>query len=442
MKGFDPDPLLPGLRDLADRLLERDLPPVALVRQRVEAPRLEGVEGRARAESARVARQSGRAPGPVAVGVGSRGIANLEAIVRAAVAGLRDAGWEPFIVPAMGSHGAATAEGQAEVLAGYGITEARVGAPVRATMDTVVAGSLEDGTPWHVDRFAHEAGALFLVARVKPHTSFRGPVESGPAKMCCIGVGKQPGARLMHDQGPAGLTRRVPQAARVAERSGLLLGALAVVENPRDETAELAGLSASDVGGPAEERLLDTARALLPRLPFDRVDVLVVDRLGKDVSGTGMDTNVINRFRIIGRAEGGKPEVTAIVALDLTEETHGNAMGIGNADFVPARLVRRVDLVATYTNAITAGSIGILRPHLPTVLACGRDAIRAAVTMCGADPADLRLAWIADTLHTEVMGVSPALLSATPGLEVLREPAPLAFDAEGELEPLQLALAG
>ncbi len=356
--------------------------------------------------------------------------------MRATISALKSAGWQPFIVPAMGSHGAATAAGQAEVLAGYGVTEERVGAPVRATMETLVAGKLEDGTPWHVDRFAYDAGALFLVARVKPHTSFRGPVESGPAKMCCIGIGKQPGAQLMHSDGPAGLARRVPQAARTAERSGLLLGSLAVVENQRDETALVRGLSASDIGGPAEEELLREAARLLPRLPFDEVDVLVVDRMGKDVSGTGMDTNVINRFRIVGQAESGKPEVKTIVVMDLTKATHGNAMGIGNADFIPARLLAKVDLAATYTNAITAGSIGILRPHLPAVLASGRDAVRAAVTMCGAPEGKVRLAWIHDTLHAEVMGVSPALLAATPELEVLREPAPLPFDAQGELEPL------
>lgn len=383
-----------------------------------------------------MARESGRAPGPIAVGVGSRGIANLEAIVRATVAGLKSAGWQPVIVPAMGSHGAATAEGQAQVLAGYGVTEQRVGAPVRATMETVVAGRLADGTPWHVDRFAFEAGAFFLVARVKPHTSFRGPVESGPAKMCCIGIGKQPGAQLMHSDGPAGLTRRVPQAARTAESSGLLLGALAIVENQRDETAMVRGLSASEVGGPAEAELLRVAAQLLPRLPFDRVDVLLVDRMGKDISGTGMDTNVINRFRIVGQPEFGKPEVKTIVVMDLTKATHGNAMGIGNADFIPARLLAKIDLVATYTNAITAGSIGILRPHLATVLADGRDAVRAAVTMCGAQEGEVRLAWIHDTLHTEVMAVSPALLAATPGLEVLRDPGPLPFDPHGELEPL------
>ena len=415
----------------------RELPPVAIVRQRVEAPRVEDVEGAAEAEVRRVLYAAGRRPGPVAVGVGSRGIANLEVIVRAAVRALRAAGWSPFIVPAMGSHGAATAAGQAEVLAGYGITEERVGAPVGATMETHVIGTLPDGTPYHVDRLAAEAGATFLVARVKPHTSFRGPVESGPAKMCAIGLGKQPGAQLMHDAGGPGLARRIPQAARLAESSGLLLGALAIVENQRDETARLVGLGAAEVGAEPEARLLEEARRLMPRLPFDRIDVLVVDRMGKDISGTGMDTNVINRFRIGGQDESGEPRIMTIAVMDLSPATHGNAMGLGNADYIPARLLAKADLEATYTNAITAGQIAIQRPRVPTILADGRDAIRAAVTACGTPPGEVRLAWIHDTLHTEVMGVSPALLAAYAGeLEVIRDPAPLPFDSEGELEPL------
>lgn len=437
MPSLDPAPLLPTLRRLAAELTVSELPPVALVRQRVDAPRVDDVEATARVEVETSLARIDRQPGRIAVGVGSRGIANLEAIVRATVAALRAGGWDPFIVPAMGSHGAATADGQAEVLAGYGITEERVGAPVRATMETRVVGELEDGTPYHVDRLAVEAGACFLVARVKPHTSFRGPVESGPAKMAAIGLGKQPGAALMHNAGSAGLTRRVPQGPRVLERAGILVGALAVVENQRDETALLRGLAAAEVGAEAESELLERARRLMPRLPFGRVDVLVVDRMGKDISGTGMDTNVINRFRIVGQAESGEPLITAIAVMDLTEATHGNGMGIGNADYVPARLLAKLDLAAVYTNALTAGPIAIQRPNLPMVMADGRDTIRAALTATGVPPGEARLAWIHDTLHTEVLGVSAALLAAHAGeLEVLREPRPLPFDAAGELEPL------
>ena len=194
------------------------------------------------------------------MGVGSRGIANLEAIVRGTIVGLRSAGWQPFIVPAMGSHGAATAEGQADVLASMGVTEERVRAPIRATMQTRIAGEI-DGLPYHVDRYAVDAGAVLVVSRVKPHTSFRAPVESGPSKMCAIGLGKQPGAQLIHNEGSEGLARRVPLAPRLLQAAGLLVGSVAVVENQRDETASVQGLAAGEVGARAEEALLELATA-------------------------------------------------------------------------------------------------------------------------------------------------------------------------------------
>lgn len=439
MTTIDPEPLLPMLRRIAANLLGGGVPPpVALARQRVEAPRLDDVERAVESEVARAI--AGRRPGPIAVGVGSRGIANLELIVRSTVRALRAAGWEPFVVPAMGSHGAATAEGQAEVLAGFGVTEDRIGAPVRATMETVVIGEA-GGIPVHMDRFAFAAGAVFLIARVKPHTSFRGPIESGPAKMCAIGLGKQPGAQLMHDAGGAGLRERIPLAARLAYERGFLAGALAIVENQRDQTALVRGLHGDEVGGLPESDLLARARALLPRIPFDQVDVLVVDRMGKDISGTGIDTNVINRFRIVGQEESGTPMVTTIAVMDLSAGSHGNAMGIGLVDYIPARLLARIDLEALYTNVITGGQIAIERPHLPMVMADDRDAIRAAIVACGRPAAEVRLAWIHDTLHTELLGVSPALLKEAEGredLEVARGLEPMPFGQDGELEPLYL----
>jgi hypothetical protein len=335
----------------------------------------------------------------------------------------------------MGSHGAATAEGQAEVLAGMGVTEERVGAPVQATMETRVVAEL-DGLPYHVDRYAVEAGAIVVVSRVKPHTSFRGSVESGPSKMCAIGLGKQPGAQLLHNEGSEGLARRVPIAPRLLERAGLLLGAVAVVENQRDETALVEGLSAGEVGTQPEADLLQEAWRLMPRLPFEEVDVLVVDRMGKDVSGSGMDTNVINRYRMVGWEEKGSPFVRTIVVMDLSDGAHGNAAGIGLADFVPARLLRKVDVGALYTNSITAGVFGIERCQIPMVLANGLDAVRAAISMCGVAPERVRLAWIHDTLHTELLALSPALLSEARDLEEVGPLEPMPFDAAGELTPL------
>jgi hypothetical protein len=432
MTGLDPRPILPTLERLAGRLLEGvEPPPVALVRQRLDPPVVSDVAAEARAQVRRAL--AGVAPRRVAVGAGSRGIAGIGRIVGATVETLRDLGFDPFVVPAMGSHGAATAEGQAELLAGYGVDRALI----RATMETVVVGEV-DGVPVHVDRNVAEAGAVFLVNRVKPHTSFRGPVESGLAKMCAIGLGKQAGARTMHSRGPAGLRELIPAAARLLADRGLLLGGLAVLENQRDETARLRGLTASEVGRDAEAALLEEARRLMPGIPFDDLDVLVIDRIGKDVSGAGMDTNVIGRMRVIGQPEPEPHRVTAIVALDLTEATHGNAMGIGSADFTTARLLAKVDFEALYTNALTAGIIGIQRMTIPCVMPTDLAAVCAAIA-CRGRESPLRLAWIADTLRTELIGVSPAVLEETrgrPDLEVVRAPAPMPFDDLGRLRPL------
>ncbi|HEY4887373.1 MAG TPA: DUF2088 domain-containing protein [Candidatus Dormibacteraeota bacterium] len=429
------DELVPALREIGNRYLDVPIPRVALRRQRFVAPTVSDVEGAARAAAELVAANAGRSPGAIAVGVGSRGIANLDAIVRGTVSGLRNGGWQPFIVPAMGSHGAATAEGQAEVLASMGVTEESVGAPVRATMETRIVGEL-DGLPYHVDRYAVEAGAVLVVSRVKPHTSFRAPVESGPSKMCAVGLGKQPGAQLIHNEGSEGLARRVPLAPRLLQRAGLLVGSVAVVENQRDETASVVGLTADQVGSREEEAMLEQAWRLMPRLPFETIDVLVVDRMGKDISGTGIDSNVINRYRIVGWEESGTPFIRTIAVMDLTDASHGNAAGIGLADFVPARLMARVDLRALYTNSITAGLFGVERSKLPMVLADDRDAVRAAIAMCGVPPNAVRLAWIHDTLHTEVMALSPALIAEADQLEPAGDPIEMQFGADGRLEPL------
>lgn len=435
MAGLDPTPLLPALERLAGRLLEGVAPPpVALVRQQTEPPALADVEAAARDELRRAleAMAPAKRPGRVAVAVGSRGIAGIGRIVQTVVAALHDAGLDPFVVPAMGSHGAATAEGQAEVLAGYGIDRGLV----RATMETAVVGAV-DGVPVHVDRNVVEAGSVFLVNRVKPHTSFRGPVESGLAKMAAVGLGKQPGARWMHSRGPAGLRTLIPAAARLLAERGLLLGGLAILENQRDRTAELHGLTPAEIGAEGEAALLERARELMPRLPFDDLDVLVVDRIGKDISGAGIDTNVVGRMRVVGQPE---PErrVTAIVALDLSEASHGNAMGIGTADFTTARLLAKVDFEALYTNALTAGLIGIQRMAIPCVMPTDLAAVSAAIACRGRDT-PLRLAWIADTLHTELLAASPALCDEArerAGLEVIGEPAPMPFDPAGRLRPL------
>jgi hypothetical protein len=429
---LDPAPLLPGLERLAGRLLEGVRPPaVGLVRQVMEPPVLDDLEGSVRGEVRRAL--SGVAPRRIAVGVGSRGIANLGAIVAAVLDELRRLGFDPLVVPAMGSHGAATAEGQADLLAGYGIDRSLI----RATMETEVVGQVDD-LPVHVDRNVVEAGAVFLVNRVKPHTSFRGPVESGLAKMCAIGLGKQAGAAVMHSRGPAGLRDLIPAAARLVAERGLLVGGLALLENQRDETAEVHGLAAGEVGGEAEAALLERARELMPRIPFGDLDVLVIDQLGKNVSGAGIDTNVVGRLRVVGQLEPEPKAVTAIVVLDLTEASHGNAMGIGTADFTTARVLAKVDFEATYANGLTAGVIGLRRVTIPYVMPTDLSAVSAAIASRGRDD-PLRLAWIADTLHTDLLAVSPVLLEearARDDLQIVREAEPMPFDATGRLRAL------
>lgn len=429
----------PSLRNLANTMYGKVVTPsVALVRQRVETPRLDDIQGAVAEGVARVIGGTNRR-GEIAVGVGSRGIANIAEITLAAVRELKKAGFQPFIVPAMGSHGSTLAEGQAQILDGYGINERTVGVSVRATMETEIIGEV-DGIPVHMDRNVLAVGAVFLIARIKPHTDFVGPIESGLSKMCAIGLAKQRGAQAIHAAGVRGLRDIMPKVARVAADKGILLGGLGIVENARDETARIVGLRADEVGGDAEANLLIEAKRLLPKIPFDEIDVLVVDRMGKDVSGSGMDVHAIGRWRIPGVDEDMKPSVTSIVALDLTDASHGNAAGLGLADFIPIRLAEHVDLGATYSNLLTAGIFGIERGQFPIVLATDRDCICAAIATCGRTLKEkLRLVWIADTLHTETFAVSMDLVAdvkGRDGLELLSSPRDMPFDRDGRLRPL------
>ena len=430
---------MPALERLCRDLYgELPVPEVALVRQRLDTPRLDDIEGAVVAAVRRVAAATERR-GPVAVGVGSRGIANLEQIVRTAIRELRAAGFEPFVVPAMGSHGGATADGQREILADYGVDAPHVGAEVRATMETVHLGDV-DGLAVHWDRYAAEAGAAFLVARIKPHTDFAGPIESGLAKMAAIGLGKQRGAQLTHAAGVRGLRDLMPEAARFIAAKGLLVGGLGIIENARDETAEIHGLLGADVAGPSEAKLQERAKQLMPRIPFDDLHVLVVDRMGKDVSGAGMDTNVLGRWRIPGVAEDARPQIASIVTLDLTAASHGNSAGLGLADFVPVRVAEKVDVGAFYTNSLTAGIVGVERAKFPVVLPTDRDCVIAAAATAGRAAAEpLRLCWIADTLHTETFAVGEDMLeevSAREDLQVVTGPRPMPFDSAGRLRAL------
>ena len=347
----------------------------------------------------------------VAVTAGSRGIHDLVVVVRAAVDWLRAAGAEPFVVPAMGSHGAATAEGQVEMLAGLGVTPDSVGCPIEATMETVVIGTLPDGTVVHHDAIAAKADGVLLINRVKPHTDFRGPVESGLAKILAIGLGNHEGAASLHAGGIPSLGAAIEAAAGLIIAQGKILGGLAILENALEQTASVELVAVDGIAGVAETALLQRAGSLMGRLPFDELDVLVIDELGKDKSGAGMDTNVIGRCWVHGIPEFESPSIAAITVHRISKASHGNASGLGLADVIPARILEQIDLRASYVNALTSGAGGARRSRLPMVMEDDAAAVVAACAMSGRrDWSALRLARIRDTLSPHELMVSPALL--------------------------------
>jgi hypothetical protein len=373
----------------------------------------------------------------VAVGAGSRGVANIDVIVGAAIRYLRDLGARPFIFPAMGSHGGGTPEGQLSVLAHYGITEATMGCPVRATMDVVQVGEALDMPVW-LDRQAAEADWIGLVNRVKLHTDFKGSIESGLFKMMTIGLGKYRGAIQYHRANiHHGYEKVITSVGREMLGQARVAFGLASVENGYDETGLIEAFNAADLED-GERRLLKQARDWMARLPFSPIDVLVVEEIGKNVSGAGMDTNVIGRPSNPHEPFPADPKILWIVALDLTDLSYGNATGIGNADFTTRRLVDKVDMKATLINCITACSPNGAK--IPATYETDREAIETALSCIGLTPPErARVIRIKNTLLLGEIEVSEALLGEVArrsDLAQLGDPAPLAFDAAGRLLPL------
>lgn len=349
----------------------------------------------------------------VAVGAGSRGLTGRVEMLAGAVEGLRSLGAEPFVVPAMGSHGGATAAGQLEVLRDYGITEDSVGAEIRATMETVEVAGTPSGMRVFLDTNAAAADAIFPVNRIKPHTCFEGPIESGLTKMSVVGFGKQPGAAQIHSCGPVAMRDRLLDGIAALRSTGRLLGGLATIENAAGEVVEVTALDGAEIGTGAEQQLSDLAKSLVPSLPFDAVDVLVVERMGKDISGVGLDPNVTGRYWVHGLE--GDTRVATIVVLGITDASHGNALGIGLADFTTVEVAGQVDWQKTYVNCFTAGPAGVRRARMPMVLPTADDAVKAALSMCGrAIEEPKRVVRIRSTLHLTEMWVSDALLDQLP----------------------------
>jgi len=373
----------------------------------------------------------------VAITGGSRGVANIAVIIRSVVNELRKLGVRPFIIPAMGSHGGGTAEGQKLVLEHYGITEASMGAPIRATMETTQVGETPQGIPVFLDNYALEADHVVVVNRVKPHTDFDGDIESGLCKMMAIGLGKHTGAIQYHRANiKHGYYAVITNVARVVRANCKILFGLGIVENAYDETAVIEAMLTPEIEN-SERRLLTLAKTSLARLPFDQGDVLVIDEMGKNISGAGMDTNVIGRN--VSQRERGpiKPWFTRIFVRDLSKESYGNATGIGLADLVSRRLVDKIDFKPTYINAITSTNVEAAR--IPVTFETDREAMDTAFSTCGNSVEACRMIWIKNTLKLDQFIATEALLDeieSKPHLKVLEQLGELSFDGKGNLPAL------
>ena len=363
----------------------------------------------------------------VAITVGSRGISCLQPVVRTVVEAVAQAGGRPFLVPAMGSHGGGTAEMQRAIVEDAGLQSGGIEAPVLSSMETVQIGATPEGMPVFLDANAAAADAIIAVNRVKPHTSFRGRYESGLMKILAIGLGKRRGAGTIHRHG---IVEAMPAAARVILTNMPVVAGVAIVENGYHRPAKICVLPAERI--PTEEpALLKMARDTLPKVPLEPLDLLLVQEMGKEISGLGMDTNVIGMWR----RQGGPvdPQFKVLAVLSLTERSHGNAAGVGLADLIPQRLRDAIDLQATYTNCLTAGNFPAAR--IPLTLPTDRDVVSAA--LAPVDDEEARVVIIRNTLDLDCFWASQPLLAevaARPTLSVAGQARPLAFDGDGRLQ--------
>lgn len=415
-----------------------EFPKMICVRQKFPAPKLEEVTATTAAQLDNLGVTERIAPGStVAVAVGSRGIANLSAIVGTVVGKIKSKGAYPCIVPAMGSHGGATAKGQEEVLASYGITSEGVGAPVHSSMEVVQLGTVDDGVPVYFDKLASEADSIILVNRVKPHTNFQSDLESGLTKMATVGLGKHAGATIIHSHGIYGLKHLIPQMTELVLESKPNIFGVAIVENAYEQTARVVAVQPETLVG-TEKRLLLEAKELMASLPSDSIDVLLIEEMGKNISGTGTDTNIIGRIYVRGQEEPETPDINYIGVLDITSESHGNAIGIGYADLTTRRLVENIDFYATYTNATTAVFPALAK--IPITLETDRELAEVAMSFMEPKPPDeVRLVRIRNTLDLELVEVSEALwkeLANKSEFQALSELRELTFDAESNIECL------
>ena len=412
-------------------------PRMLRIRQKFDAPRVTDIPAEVERQLATLKLQAKIKPGQtVAITAGSRGIANIAVIIKAAVQHFQKLGAQPFIVPAMGSHGGGTAEGQREIIEGYGVTEEYCGCPIKASMETVIVAETPQGIPVHFDKHASQADHVFVCGRVKPHTNFVGDIESGLHKMMLIGLGKHNGAKIYHraimDYSWIEIVRSVADAVI---RNCKVVAGLGIVENAYDETGLIAAVAPEEFFQ-REKELLVLAKQWLPRLPFRQVHLLIIDEIGKNISGTGMDTNVIGRKYNDHRAtDRDDTSVRTVFVRGLTEATHGNACGIGIAEFTNTRTVNSIDRRITAINSITGGHAPAAA--IPIWYDTDREVVENALTTIGLATSErAKVIQIPDTLHLAEVLVSEAYLpeiQQRPDLEIISEPQDLQFDAAGNL---------
>jgi hypothetical protein len=418
-----------------------DFPKMIRLRQHFEAPTVQEIPGEINTQIKNLDLEKKCKTGEtVAVACSSRGISNYSTILKSVVRSLQDAGLKPFLFPAMGSHGASTAEGQKKILENYGLSEENIGVPIRSSLDVVYVGETEDSIPVYVDKLANEAHHIVLINRIKAHTEFVHSIESGLIKMMAIGLGKQKGAAIYHQAIMVyGYPHVILSVAREVLKTGKILCGIGIVENGYGQTAELTVMGPEEIEE-KEKQLLTQAKRLAPRLPFEDVDVLIIDEMGKDISGTGFDTKLVGRILMPLVAEEPKsPKVKRIVVCDLTKNTEGNADGIGLADFVTQRLVDKIEMEALKINAIAGAEPEHAR--IPMALKNDREAIEVAIKSVGLIlREELRIIRIKNTMRLMEVEVSVAYQSELirrKDLEMFSEPRPMVFDKDGNLQSIE-----
>ncbi len=418
-----------------------DFPQMYCIRQKVEAPKVENIEAAVIQELASLDLSPRITPGDrIAITAGSRGIHQIDKILKTLIDILKEHKAAPFIVPAMGSHGNGTAQGQLEILNSLNISEETMGVPIHSSMEVVQIATSSHGFPVWVDKQAATADKVVVMNRIKPHTEFEGPIESGLMKMMAIGLGKHKGCFEVHKQTVNfGYSRVIPEiGALILDRLPVLFG-VGIVENIYDETACIEACLPENFYN-TESALLAKAKTYMARLPFDKIDILILDEMGKNISGTGMDTNVIGRIMFIGEQEPETPKITRIVVLNLTAPSHGNAIGIGLADFTTRKVIDKLNTQAMATNAITAMTPE--KARLPVSLATDRAAIEAALQTIGAvAPVGARIVHIKNTLEMGTFHVSKALrneIERNNTLLLVADIGPLEFEEDGRLPVIQL----